>query len=416
MQIPFYHNLLDIIDFKNILLDLPLSNEILISTNYITKKGKQYKIIKYNKDILTNDIIQSYGLIKSVILNSEKKIVSFSPPKSMSLNHFSTLYPNIYEDKIIIEEMIEGTMINVFWDSSIGVCGGWEIATRNTVGANIVTYDNQTINNIFLDTCIQNQLDIQFLNKEYCYSFVLQHNSINLLPIIKPNLYLIELYKIIQSDSHVLINSIPLNIVKYNLLFNFNIGSTILYPKILEKVNVNTDKNIYQNIINKYASYNTDYFRMGIVIKNIETGERCKILNPNYLQIKELKIDNTKLFYQYLYLRYHNNIKHHLKLYPYHKKIFSNFRNKLHEFTYNLLDNYIRCYVKKEITINEVYTPYIFHIKQLHNIYINEYIAKKLNINNTIVINYVNQLLPCQQLYGMLYTCRQYYMDKKRIE
>ena len=44
MQLPFYHNLLDIENFNNILLDLPLSNETLISTNYITKKVKNIKL------------------------------------------------------------------------------------------------------------------------------------------------------------------------------------------------------------------------------------------------------------------------------------------------------------------------------------------------------------------------------------
>jgi hypothetical protein len=412
MQLPFYYNLLDINDFKNILLDLPLFNEILIPINIITKKGKQYKIIKYNKDILSNDIIKSYGLIRSVIINSDNRIVSFAPPKSLPLSNFCKLYPDLYDKKIVVEEMIEGTMVNVFWDPSLGVCGGWEIATRNSVGAYIVTYDSQTINSIFINTCIQNKIDINFLNKEYCYSFVLQHPSINIIPSIESKLYLVEVYNIIQTDTHVLINPIPLSIVKYNILYNFNIESTILYPKTYTVTNENT----YKNIIYKYASYNTSYSSMGIVIKNMETGERCKILNPNYLKIKELKVDNIKLFYQYLYLRYNNNIKNHLKLYPYHQKIFSKFRNSLHEFTQNLLDCYIKCYVKKEITINEIYNPYILHVKQLHNMYINELRPHKLNINNTVVINYVNHLLPSQQLYGILYTYRQYYNDKKRLE
>jgi hypothetical protein len=45
-------------------------------------------------------------------------------------------------------------MINVFWDDSIGLTGGWEIATRNTVGATSSFYKGpkaKTFRDMFLD-------------------------------------------------------------------------------------------------------------------------------------------------------------------------------------------------------------------------------------------------------------------------
>jgi hypothetical protein len=84
-----------------------------------------YDVIKYNKHLLTPETIGSYGLCRSVILNKDQQIVSFAPPKSIALNLFLEKYPSKIPS-IIAEEMIEGTMINVFWD---GNGDGWELKT-----------------------------------------------------------------------------------------------------------------------------------------------------------------------------------------------------------------------------------------------------------------------------------------------
>ena len=96
--------------------------------------SKMYKIIRYDKHILNNDLISTYGLCRSIIVNENDKVVCFSPPKSIPTDEFIKTYPNKTE-AIIAQEFVEGTMINVFWDENIGLTGGWEISTRNTVGA-----------------------------------------------------------------------------------------------------------------------------------------------------------------------------------------------------------------------------------------------------------------------------------------
>ena len=104
--------------------------------NFITKNNQKYKVLRYDKNYLTFDVVPTQGLFRSVIVNQEKKVVCFAPPKSYSIDTFTTMYPDRTED-IVAEEFVEGTMINVFWDPSAGLSGCWEIATRNSIGGEV---------------------------------------------------------------------------------------------------------------------------------------------------------------------------------------------------------------------------------------------------------------------------------------
>ena len=215
-------------------------------------------------------------------------------------------------------------MVNVFWDPSIGLTGGWEIATRNTVGANSSFYkstNQKTFRQMFLEAAKENNLILERLNPKYCYSFVLQHPENRIVvPFKKPKLYLVAMYCIDNTDNDNII-VYAIDNVKIRQLDWQN--STIQFPEIysFEK---------YSDLIEKYASMNTSYDILGVVLYNISTGERCKIRNPVYEQVRNLRGNQPKLQYQYLCLRKEGKVKDFLQFYPENKKNFSAFRDQVH--------------------------------------------------------------------------------------
>ena len=82
-----------------------IKNTILTNKSW-AKNNKLYNILKYEKKLLTHDMIESVGLWRSVIF-SNKKINVFSPPKSENINIFMCKYR---EEECIAQEFIEGTM------------------------------------------------------------------------------------------------------------------------------------------------------------------------------------------------------------------------------------------------------------------------------------------------------------------
>lgn len=386
------------------------TNKYLNEIPYSTKLNQKFRIVRYNKPMLSKDLISSHGIFRSVIINSLNNVVCFSPPKSLPADKFMDMYPiingetdNGIKSKIMAQQFVEGTMINVFFDPA---SSSWQIATRSTVGGNITFFkgpDAKTFNQMFQEACVENKLNIHTLNPLYCYSFVLQHpcNRI-VVPFTKPQLYLIEVYGIVH-DLDGSINVFPqdLSVVKQNGLWS---ETSVRFAEIYEFSS-------YSELIDKFASPNTPYNIMGIVIRHSITNDRCKIRNPIYEEVKQLRGNQCKLQYQYLTLRKEGKIANFIKYYPELKPELSKFRDQVHMFTNTLHQNYVSCYVKKEKPLKEFPQQYSPHMYKLHEHYLTNLRESKGSITNTEVINYVNNLHPSMLMYCLNHNFRKRNID-----
>ena len=106
------------------------------------KNYKNKKLYNYNKEIIISqgyNIYSDIGICRSIITNNENKLLMISPSKSMEYNYFIREYPNIYD--VIVEQFIEGTMMNVFWDPEFEV---WEFSTKTNIGGNTTFFNEKT--------------------------------------------------------------------------------------------------------------------------------------------------------------------------------------------------------------------------------------------------------------------------------
>jgi hypothetical protein len=362
------------------------SNTTLLKIKTPTCKSltnTSYKIISYNKQYLTTELISTYGIYRSIILNDEDELVSFSPPKSIDYNLFTTKYPKT--DEIIANEFIEGTMINMFWNRKIFPNGGWEIATKNVVGADTAFYDkSKSFREMFFEAAEYNNFNVDLLNKNCCFSFVLQHPDNRIVvKFNKPQLYLVSVYSIMRdiNSKETLVKEHNINVIESYLKPITNIKFPRLY-----------NWESYKSLENDFGSLNCNYEIVGVMIHNRCTGERTKIRNPCYENIRQLKGNQTKLQYQYLLLRQSGKIKDYLTYYPENKKHFSQYRDNLHEFTNTLHKNYISCYIKKESQLIYYGEQFRTHMYNLHQKYIDDLREKKGFLTLSIVIDYINKL------------------------
>ena len=407
MSIPIIKpfNLSEIPDFNN-LVNGTITESKILKLQQIecrTSDKQKYSVIRYLKEFLCLDMIPTYGLCRSIILNSANVVVGFAPPKSIPSDTFIKMHPD-KTTHLVAQEFIEGTMINAFWDPSVGLGGGWEISTRNTVGATSSFFkgaNRKTFRDMFLEAAKDLNLSLDQLNKDLCYSFVLQHPENRIVvPFKKPDLYLVALYNIKVVDGNTMVMSYPMIDLK-----NFDWGpASIKFPEIYEW-------NTYTELIEKYASMNTSYSTLGVVVYNNLTCERMKIRNPVYEQVRNLRGNQPKLQYQYLSLRKEGKVADFLKFYPENKKEFSVFRDQVHLFTSTLFANYASCYIKKEKPLKEFSDQYRTHMFNIHKIYMDEMREKKMFITNTTVINYVNNLHPSLLMY-----CLNFQMRKRNVD
>ena len=360
-------------------------NNLKLNYKQWMKNNKLYNIIKYDKNVLTNDTYDSIGLIRSIIYSNEK-INVFSPPKSLKNDIFIDKFNHT---ECVAEEFIEGTMINMFYDNDINV---WEFASKSSVGANVKYFKDQpTFSELFMEICGEIQLNLESFNKEYCYSFVMQHPKNKFaIPITKKKLYLIGVYKINNETFQITEISREKEVEK--------VGNILLPEKY--------DMSTYNDMIDKYASTNTEINIMGVVIYH-NSGVRTKFRNPNYEHLRYLRGNSSKIQYTYLSLRKVDQVKTYLKFFPQDKKQFSIFRLQLHIFTDNLYSNYINCYIKKVKPLLEYPKQFRTHMYNLHQRYL-EIRADKGYINKQCVIEYVNNLDSAILMYALNYNMRNF--------
>ena len=389
----------------NEIVNCDVNNLEILKLNKIesrTSNNSTYKVVRYDKNFLSIDLIPTYGLCRSVIINSKNKVVGFAPPKSISSEQFIQKYSE-NTPGVVFEEFVEGTMVNVFWDDSIGLEGGWEIATRNTVGATSSFYkskQSKTFRDMFLEASYENNMSFNVLDKKYSYSFVVQHPENRIVvPFKSPQLYLVAVYSIVNDNNGIIVEahdsqqfkeSFSTTSVKFPYYYNFH---------------------TYSDLIENCASMNTRYDCVGVVLHNKLTGERSKIRNPVYEQVRNLRGNQPKLQYQYLSLRKEGKVGEFLKFYPESKKEFSGFRDQVHLFTDTLFANYVSCYIKKERPLKEFSEQYRTHMFNIHQKFINELREKKHFVTNTVVQKYVNELHPSLLMY-----CLNFQMRKRNVD
>ena len=344
------------------MIELDLSN-VLNNDDYIVKKYCGLYIIKYKKDLLNESNIKTMGLYRSVITDGEN-ILSFAPPKSINYNSF--IENNDFQD-CNISEFVDGTMINLFYNTKNVNKNGksqpkWEIATKSNIGADCrFNLDvKKTFRDMFFDACVSDTCDAdefyRNLNKQYCYSFVLQHPENRIVKNIeKPQLYLTNVF-------HCYKNTVE-NINIYCKLENgeFYISQHINYPRTIQNIFNNVNSWEYINLL--CSGNQIDHNFKGFVIYN-NSNQRTKILNIEYEKIKRLKVNSPKLQYQFLELYKSNKLNEYLKYFPEHKEIFKIFQEKFYSWTETIYNLYIDCFIEKKKYLKECLYEYK-NIKEL---------------------------------------------------
>jgi len=385
-------------DISKLIKDNKYANDKFITV----KKMDHLYVLKYVKNQLTTENINSLGLFRSIIVDEEGNILSFAPPKSLNFDVFSQ--SNEY-DTCYIQHFPEGTMINVFFDKHTD---DWEISTRSSIGAkcNFNMDSNITYRYMFLDAMNHTGLEFDHLDKTCCYSFVLQHPKNRIVvPIANPGIILTNKYKI---ENNQVYNNNDITSTHFSKLTMYAINDESISQSL------NYTGSSWNDIIEHFFSSNLPYQLQGIVLYNIK-GERTKIRNKNYEEVKHLRGNSPKLQYQYYNLRQQGIVRDFLKYYPEHKQEFSDFRRDLHKYTSQLYQNYINCFIKKQKSLKEY--PYQFktHMYKLQELYINELKLDGKFVNKGVVVEYINTLPPPRLMHSINYIKKQFDKDQKIV-
>jgi len=339
-------------------------------------------------------------LYRSVIFSTKDSTVkelgrrhihSFSPTKSVAWEDFQKKHGLTYaRDKFIITEIIEGTMLNLWYDFE---ADKWEIATKNAVGGNYYYYKSffkartPTFREMFLEALLP--MKIEFFNPNYIYSFVLQHPYNHLvLPVTEPAVYLVSVYERIFHEGTQVSDSIKqICQTEYQEWHSLNEYEKIRYPPILNNsTGAATSINELWDFIK-----NHEHTTMGVMITEKATSKRTKLENPKYAEYKELRGNHPNIkyrFYELLLKRNQNNnedMRYFLYCFPMYQLLFDMFYLEFTAFVKETHKYYVETHIKKN---RDLVVPrhYLYHINKLHyTIYLPSLFASK-EIDNSFVV------------------------------
>ena len=328
-------------------------------------------------------------LYRSIITDENQDILCYSPPTALPIDDFKSKYPTI-TPTIYANEIIEGTMINLFYDKRQG---SWEISTRATIGANYWYYRTQYANNkeesqltfkeMFMECMGYNKTDplsnielLQDLHINCSYSFVMQHPSNHMvLNISIPRIYLVAIYEI---DKH-LITCIPQPVYEGWDIF---LDTKISFPK---KYHCST----YDEYAYYFASLHTSHEILGIMFTNLETGDRAALSNVVYENIKKLRGNNPNLQYQFFELKLLEDKQKFLKYFPMYTDQFFDFNQEYQQFINTVHQYYYTYYVLKQSRETPIPKKYFIHVSRIHhNIYIPSLSIGRVIITRNVVESY----------------------------
>lgn len=350
-------------------------------------------------------------LYRSIITNEHMDIICYSPPTAILIDDFKIKYPNI-TPQIYANEIIEGTMINLFYDERQR---SWEISTRATIGGNYWYYRTQyatmedeiqlTFREMFMECMGCNKGDplsdielLQHLPNNCSYSFVMQHPKNHMvLDISVPRIYLVAIYELNKR----VVTCIPQPIYETWDIF---LNTPLCFP---EKYNCSN----YEEYQRLFGSLHTPHEILGIMFTNLETGERASFSNVVYENIKKLRGNNPNLQYQFFELKQLEDKQKFLKYFPMYNNHFSHFNQEYQEFISTVHQYYYTYYVLKQHAESPIPKKYFIHVSRIHhNIYIPSLSSTRVIITRQIVESYFENMSSGELMHYM------YYEDKpKRV-
>ena len=355
----------------------------------------QYYLINYDKKIMRNGINTEKNKnesdkrcvkhFRSVVLNEDYKVIGFSPPMCETKDVVLDV-DNIQ----FAEEFVEGTMVNVFYNSANDV-QDWVFSTKNTISP-VEKPTGKCFRSMFLEACTNANLNFDDLPKEYCYSFVMQHpDNVIVAPVKNTALYIVAIYLVKNGDDLTVATAYEME----RSILRWGSFSKVSHPA---RLGMKKGQGDFDKIVKTYASPDSLYYYPGVMFRTF-AGERFKLRNPNYEMVKNAKGLGARCEIVYLHLKQMNYLRKHFERCPEDEVTFFDFQSNLYNYTSSLHKNYLDCYIYKKMSLKDFPIKYRNNMYKLHNDYLHVLKPEGKRVTLSHVVQFVNNLSVPSQIY-----------------
>lgn len=326
--------------------------------NVIVKGNDTRAIAIANKYKTTNKFMKEAD--GCVIDIPHMKIICFTPYFERVEVTKESKFDDQKQNEIIVEELIDGTMIRIYYDEE------WKIATMHTYDAqNAYWFSSKSFKELFLE-CAENLLDFETLNKSYVYGFIIRHPENKYVTHYQSK----DLVHIFTFDKEKDFQFVDVNLQIPNSEYH------IIKPKTLKFKTFNEMIDSCLNLM----FYNPGY------LYTDSDGNKIKYISPHYTHVKNLKGNIQKMDVRYLQIRKTPVINELLTYYPEFLPLVQSIEQKIIQKVNELHKKYVDIKIRKQwYDLDKIEKQILYN---LHAIYLQD----KVPINFQTVYNYFNSL------------------------
>jgi len=284
-----------------------------------------YTLLKYPPEKKYDPVYRNF---RSVIYKGDT-MICMSPGKSVPLDETIPL------SDYVVEDFVEGIMINAFYD------GEWKIATKSNIGAHCTFDSTRTFAELFDDCKAEVGLSLDTLNPEFSYSFVMQHPDHRIVTAVKrPSLTCVAKFK---GTEEFLSDVFP---PMRHWFFSW------------EEAKAAAQRGICKGLVFKYK------------------GTRSKIRNKLHHSIEQMK-QNVPFPERYVKMRNKPQLAEYLFYFPEEKIKADALETKIQNKTTLLHNTYRNCFMFKKEKAKD--HPMKSELYDLHTIYLQELYPRSLS-------------------------------------
>ena len=352
-------------------------------------KDEQRIIVKYPMDKKrSNDevIRKSRGIIIDV---PSRQVICHSLEGGVSLE---TFVENVNWKDIAIEEVFDGTMMNVYYDNNINA---WKVATKFSLTPETAHFrSKKSFVELFNEIVPFNELATK-LDKDYNYVFLMCHNENRNVTIFNENVvYHLETTNV-KSGEKLLID---IGLPRCKILQLYNI--LCKFPKQIESIDE----------LKEYVN-TCDWGNPGVMLYSKDRKWRTRLVNPNFDKVEQLLACQSDMRYVAMNFITHkvtpSQWNQYVTYYPVLESEFLSLQEEVKSFVKEVYQWYvdIHCF-KKDLKIPKWVKSPMYYV---HQLFLSK---KKENVKNyRMNINDVNDTL-----ISKLDTALYYKLMKDRID
>jgi hypothetical protein len=321
-----------------------------------TTPGDPLVVLRYNREKadMANPVVRAF---RSVVWDTvSNRPVCVAPQKSDPLN---TLINGDYQGTHLVEDFVDGVMVNVFMDPHKGK---WRLVTRSRLDA-----DNKFYQHTFADLFMGAWnsyfpgADFAALTPAYTYSFVLQHPQNRIVvPCPAPVLICVEV-------SHVEAAS--------GRLFKMPTPTAMMAP---QRFNVNTGPELFELLARREQF--EGLMTQGCVVRELATGRRWKIRTPTYVRVRQLRGNHSRPEYIWLDNLNKGTLETYLTFYPEERVVATALVGRWTTVISDVYNWYTKVFKVRDTSKEQIPAQYRGMLFDLHGQYLSRLAPKKQSL------------------------------------